>query len=80
MVVREKMEQSIPELLDNETVFSHFVDETLLFDKELHTLYYYNSYDHSCLKVLTQPQCLDRWLGLEKKCEFLFFHCIKTSL
>ena len=69
MVVMEKMEESIPKLLDNEATFSHFVDETLLFDKELHTLYYNNSHDHSCLKVLTQPCCLQRWLELEKKCK-----------
>ena len=74
MVVIEKMESSVPELLDDETMFSHFVDETLLFDKELHTLYHYSSYDHSCLRVLTQSQCLDRWLELEKKCELFLLH------
>ncbi|EDO38509.1 predicted protein, partial [Nematostella vectensis] len=66
-VTTEKMIHSLPELLADEAVFSHFVDETLLFHKELHELYNYPLTDHSCLKVLTRKQCLGKWVELERK-------------
>ena len=65
------MESSVAQLIEDENLFSHFVDETLLFDKEIHSLYAYPSDDHSCLKVLTRPECLQKWLQLEQKCEFV---------
>jgi len=68
-VAMEKMEHSISQLLPDDTLFSHFVDETLLFDQEIHNLYEYSSNDHQCLKVLTTPECLSKWVELESQCK-----------
>ncbi|CAB4002313.1 RAD50-interacting 1-like, partial [Paramuricea clavata] len=66
-VVVEKMNHSIPLVLDNEAVFSHFVDETLLFDKELRNTYDLSQVNSSCLQVLVKQPCFAKWVTLEKK-------------
>ncbi|KAK3717328.1 hypothetical protein QZH41_011566, partial [Actinostola sp. cb2023] len=63
----EKMEHCIPLLLTDDSLFSHFVDETLLFDQEIYNLHDYSAKDHQCLRVLTTPECLDKWVELEQK-------------
>ena len=68
--VVEKMNHSIPLVLDNEAVFSHFVDETLLFDKELRNTYDLSQVNSSCLQVLVKQPCFAKWVTLEKKCKF----------
>ncbi|XP_031574184.1 RAD50-interacting protein 1-like isoform X2 [Actinia tenebrosa] len=63
----EKMEHSVPLLLTDDALFSHFVDETLLFQQEVHNLYDYPTSDHQCLNVLVMPKCLDKWVELEHR-------------
>jgi hypothetical protein len=63
------MEHCVPLLLTDDSLFSHFVDETLLFHQEVHNLYDYASSDHQCLSVLVTPKCLDKWVELEHKCK-----------
>ena len=68
-VVVEKMEHSIPTIIDDDNAFSHFIDELLLFDKELYMVHNYRSIEHGCLHVLTSDACLQRWVELERKCK-----------
>jgi hypothetical protein len=74
--VVEKMEHSIPLVLEDETLFSHFVDETLLFDQELRVNYDLSQLKSSCLEVLVKHN-FAKWVALEKKCKF---ERIKLSL
>ena len=69
-VVVEKLEHSIPKIIDDDNVFSHFIDELLLFDKELYMVHNYHSIEHGCLHVLTSDACLQRWVELERKCKY----------
>ena len=68
-VVVEKLEHSIPKIIDDDNAFSHFIDELLLFDKELYMVHNYRSTEHGCLHVLTSDACLQRWVELERKCK-----------
>ena len=70
-VVEDKMKQTVPLLLEDDVIFSHFVDETLLFDQELRYVYNYLPPNNVCLKVLSQKQCFKRWVTLEKRCKFI---------
>ncbi|XP_022790195.1 RAD50-interacting protein 1-like [Stylophora pistillata] len=65
-VVVEKLEHSIPFIIDDDGSFSHFVDELLLFNKELHVAHNYSSTEYVCLHVLTTEACLQRWVHLER--------------
>lgn len=66
----EKLEHSIPKIIDDDNAFSHFIDELLLFDKELYMVHNYRSIEHGCLHVLTAGVCLQRWVELERKCKY----------
>lgn len=66
----EKLEHSIPKIIDDDNAFSHFIDELLLFDKELYMVHNYRSIEHGCLHVLTTDACLQRWVELERKCKY----------
>lgn len=68
-VVVEKLDHSIPKIIDDDNAFSHFIDELLLFDKELYMVHNYRSIEHGCLHVLTTDACLQRWVELERKCK-----------
>ena len=65
------MEHSIPLVLDDEALFSHFVDETLLFDQELRSTYDLSHVKSSCPQVLSKKPCFAKWVALEKKCKLL---------
>ncbi|KAM7441469.1 RAD50-interacting protein 1 [Porites harrisoni] len=65
-VVVQKLEHSIPQIIDDDILFSHFIDELLLFNKELGLAHNYHSTEHGCLHALTTDSCLARWLELER--------------
>ncbi|XP_074606073.1 RAD50-interacting protein 1-like isoform X2 [Acropora palmata] len=65
-IVEKKLEKSIPLVLDDDNLFSHLIDELLLFNKELHLNHHYNSIEHNCLHILTTDACLQRWVELER--------------
>ena len=69
-VVVEKLEHSIPQIIDDDNSFSHFVDELLLFNKELYMAHSYHSTEHGCLHVLTTGACLQKWVELERNCKY----------
>ncbi|XP_071500381.1 RAD50-interacting protein 1-like isoform X1 [Diadema antillarum] len=65
-LVAAKLKHDIPELLFDEQLLCHTIDELLLFDKELRSAHYPPS-QPGCLHVLTQAACFDRWIGIEKQ-------------
>ena len=70
-VVEKKLEKSIPLVLDDDNLFSHLIDELLLFSKELHLIHHYHSIEHNCLHILTTDACLQRWVELERNSKWI---------
>nr|CAD7409598.1 unnamed protein product [Timema poppensis] len=68
-VVVEKLHSEIPHLQYDDALFSHMVDETLGFDRELRESFSYPSTQPSVIGVLTQAQVFVKWIHMEKKCE-----------
>jgi len=69
ILVTNKMELDIAQILTSDVLFAHFIDETLAFHRELHFVYSYPASLHSCLHILIQPEPFHRWKTIEKKCE-----------
>ena len=69
----EKLLTDINDVLYDEQIFSHLVDEVLSFDKELHTTYGYPESQPVCLHVLTENDPFNKWLIVEKKCKYRCF-------
>nr|KAG5713929.1 hypothetical protein BaRGS_024556 [Batillaria attramentaria] len=67
MLVMEKLAHDLPELLYDDVIFSHTVDEVLLFDRELRSTHGYPPTLPGCLDLLTTPEALSKWLAVEKK-------------
>ncbi|XP_041364407.1 RAD50-interacting protein 1-like [Gigantopelta aegis] len=67
MLAMEKLSHDLPELCDDEHVFSHLVDETLLFDRELRLTYSFPTHIPGCLHVLSSGDAFTKWLSIEKK-------------
>ena len=71
-LVMEKMITDLPDLMYDEHQFSHLVDEAILFDREIRASYGYSSAYPGSLHVLTEGDAFQKWLLIEKKCEFVF--------
>ncbi|XP_038667529.1 RAD50-interacting protein 1 isoform X2 [Scyliorhinus canicula] len=67
MLVLEKMSADIPRLLYDDGLFCHMVDEILLFEKELHSAYGYPNNLPSCMHILSEETCFQKWLTVERK-------------
>ena len=76
----DKLLNDIPNMLYDEHMFSHMIDEVLSFDKELKNTYGYPENQPGCLHVLTQENCFDKWLRVEKKCKYNKVGSIDVSL
>eukprot|EP00112_Aurelia_sp_Birch-Aquarium-sp1_P009117 Seg2024.4 transcript_id=Seg2024.4/GoldUCD/mRNA.D3Y31 product="RAD50-interacting protein 1" protein_id=Seg2024.4/GoldUCD/D3Y31 len=63
----EKIKVSLAQISGNESLFSHLIDETLLFDKELRSMFDYPALLPGCTSVLMTQPYLDHWLELEEK-------------
>jgi hypothetical protein len=66
-LVVEKLHSELPHLQCDDTLFSHTVDETLGFDRELRESFGYPSSQPSVISVLTQAQIFLKWISMEKK-------------
>nr|CAD7199925.1 unnamed protein product [Timema douglasi] len=66
-VVVEKLHSELPHLQYDDALFSHMVDETLGFDRELRESFSYPSTQPSVIGVLTQAQVFVKWIHMEKK-------------
>lgn len=69
ILVMEKLLTDIPELLYDDHLFSHMVDEALAFDRELRYNYGYPLGQPGVLHVLTQDEPFDKWIYIERKCK-----------
>ncbi|XP_069318727.1 RAD50-interacting protein 1 isoform X2 [Eulemur rufifrons] len=67
MLVLEKLATDIPCLLYDDSLFCHLVDEVLLFERELHTVHGYPGTFASCMHILSEETCFQRWLTVERK-------------
>ncbi|XP_040450305.1 RAD50-interacting protein 1 [Falco naumanni] len=67
MLILEKLAADIPCLLYDDTLFCHLVDEVLLFERELYSVHGYLSSLPSCMHILSEESCFQRWLTVEKK-------------
>jgi hypothetical protein len=68
-LVVEKLHSELPHLQYDDVLFSHTVDETLGFDRELRESFGYPTSQPSVIGVLTQAQIFVKWIHMEKKCE-----------
>ncbi|KAK7791157.1 hypothetical protein R5R35_013325 [Gryllus longicercus] len=66
-VVVEKLHADLPHLQYDDVLFSHTVDETLGFERELRESFNYPSSQPSVIGVLTQAQIFVKWIHMEKK-------------
>lgn len=69
MLILEKLASDIPCLLYDDNLFCHLVDEVLLFERELHSVHGYPSTFASCMHILSEETCFQRWLTVERKCK-----------
>uniref|UniRef100_A0A8C2V3X0 RAD50-interacting protein 1 n=2 Tax=Chinchilla lanigera TaxID=34839 RepID=A0A8C2V3X0_CHILA len=67
MLVLEKLASDIPCLLYDDNLFCHLVDEVLLFERELHSAHGYPGTFASCMHILSEETCFQRWLTVERK-------------
>ncbi|KAL4669591.1 hypothetical protein H8959_008145 [Pygathrix nigripes] len=67
MLVLEKLATDIPCLLYDDNLFCHLVDEVLLFERELHSVHGYPGPFASCMHILSEETCFQRWLTVERK-------------
>lgn len=68
-LVLEKMTADLPEIMYDEHLFTHLIDEALLFDRELRQNYSYPPNQPGALHILSQEEVFDKWLVVEKKCK-----------
>ncbi|NXG65436.1 RINT1 protein, partial [Hemiprocne comata] len=67
MLILEKLAADIPCLLYDDALFCHLVDEVLLFERELYSVHGYLGSLPSCMHILSEESCFQRWLTVEKK-------------
>nr|XP_039274264.1 RAD50-interacting protein 1-like [Styela clava] len=70
-LVCRKLSEDMSSLLYNDDLFSHTVDEILLFDRELRGSHDFPALafkEESPLNVLMAPDCLQKWISVEKSC------------
>lgn len=68
-MVTEKLHSDLMQLQYDDVLFTHTLDETLGFHRELATSYGYPSTSASVLSVLTQAQIFAKWINMERKCK-----------
>ena len=67
LMVMEKLQSDIPELLYDETLFCHSINEALLFHRSLVESYDYPTSFPSVLHILCEEKAFQRWITVEKK-------------
>lgn len=65
----EKLCNDIDEIIEDDRLFSHLIDETLAFEQEIRESLGYPSSYCSAITVLTQAMYLTKWLALEEQCK-----------
>lgn len=70
-LVHRKLSEDMNELLRNEDLFSHTIDEILLFDRELRGSHHFSPLTFKAenpLSVFMSPECIQKWINIEKAC------------
>lgn len=70
-LINRKLAEDIDQLLLNDDIFSHTVDEILLFDRELRGSHHFSPYTfekENPLNVFMSPECIQKWISIEKAC------------
>lgn len=67
----EKLCNDIDELVEDDAIFSHLIDETLAFEQEIRESLGYPSSYFSAITVLTQAKYLTKWLAIEEQCKYV---------
>lgn len=67
--VEAKLLHDLPEIIHDDNLMAHSIDELLLFEKELRTVYQYCHPSPSILNVLLDEVRFHKWLTLEKTCK-----------
>lgn len=70
-----KLESDLSYFQLEDTIFSHIIDETLLFEHELKEVYGYPNDYPSVTDVLAQADIFFKWINLERKCKKYFLSC-----
>lgn len=65
----EKLCNDIDEMVEDDALLSHLIDETLSFEQEIRESLGYPSSYCSAITVLTQAKYLTKWLAIEEQCE-----------
>lgn len=65
----EKLCKDIDEIVEDDAIFSHLIDETLAFEQEIRESLGYPSSYCSAITVLTQAKYLTKWLAIEEQCK-----------
>lgn len=66
--VTEKLDTDLMHLQYDDNYFTHTLDETLSFYRELTVNYGYPVSCPSVLSVFTQAQIFVKWINIERKC------------
>ena len=67
------MHATVSEILSDEVLLAHLIDEAILFEKELEDVYDYEDKARSCVRVLFADEVLSHWLALERNCKCYMF-------
>merc|ERR1719494_336477 len=62
----QKVHATVSEILSDEVLLAHLIDEAILFEKELEDVYDYEDKARSCVRVLFADEVLSHWLALER--------------
>lgn len=79
VLVTDKMKTDLPTIMNDEHIFSHLIDEAILFDRELQGTHGYPHVLPCCLDVLTAGEAFNGWILIEEKCKLLQY-CAFSSI
>jgi hypothetical protein len=68
ILVTDKMKADLQDIMNDEHIFSHLIDEVILFDRDLQGSHGYPHVLPSCLDVLTAGEAFNGWILIEEKC------------
>ena len=71
--VEVKLLHDLPEIIHDDDLMAHSIDELLLFDKELRLTFQYSHPSPSILHVLLDEVRFHKWLTLEKTCKHFVY-------
>ncbi|VDI67318.1 RAD50-interacting protein 1 [Mytilus galloprovincialis] len=67
ILVTDKMKTDLQDIMNDEHIFSHLIDEAILFDRELQGTHSYPHVLPCCLDVLTAGEAFNGWILIEEK-------------